>query len=103
MCLIAIDYDGTITANFDAARVAIERLRALGHQVIIWSSRNNPRQHGEQQNIVFSQMLQELQHHNIPYDYIDYGDCGKYHAQVYIDDKAWRFENNWDDIINKIY
>ena len=103
MCIVAIDYDNTITANFEAARKAIEQLRAEGHIVIIWSSRNNPRQHGENSEALMLDMEEQLVNHSIPYDEIDVGEVGKFHAQVYIDDKAWRFENNWDEIVSKIY
>lgn len=103
MCTIAIDYDGTISADFKAAREALMRLKSLGHYLVIWSSRNNSRQHGEEQQRVFSEMVHQLTIHNIPYDEIDDGQVGKFHAQVYIDDKAWRFEKNWEEIISKIY
>ena len=103
MCVIAIDYDKTITANFDKARLAIDTLRLKGHYIVIWSSRNNILQHGTEQRKLFADMLDKLKQHNIAYDDIDYGNCGKYHAQVYIDDKCIRFENNWDEVIRQIY
>ncbi len=103
MCTVAIDYDGTITADFDLARKYIGQLRDAGHYVIIWSSRNNPVQHKENQPIVMADMITKMVQHDIPYDEIDYGEVGKLHAQVYIDDKAWRFENNWAEIIERIY
>lgn len=42
---------------------------------------------------MFLSMLAMLEKHGIPYDEVDEGNVGKVHAQVYIDDKAWRFEN----------
>lgn len=103
MCTIAIDYDGTISADFGTARTALQALIDRGHRIVIWSSRNNPRQHGENQKLVYQEMLDNLNMHNIPYHEIDDGTAGKFHAQVYIDDKAWRFENNWNQIIERIY
>ena len=103
MCNIAIDFDGTITADYPAARSAIQRLREKGHRIIIWSSRNNSQQHKESQSLVYQEMINLLKEYQIPYDLIDDGTTGKFHAQVYIDDKAWRFENNWEEILTKIY
>lgn len=103
MCTIAIDFDGTISADFDQARTFIGILRSRGHRIIIWSTRCNPRQHGENQPKVMAEMLALLEKHGIPYDEVDDGSVGKVHAQVYIDDKAWRFENNWQEIVDRIY
>jgi hypothetical protein len=103
MCIIAVDYDGTITADFNKARAALKKLKDAGHTIVIWSSRNNPHQHGLGQPGVYAEMISKLQEHRIPYDDVDRGDVGKFHAQVYIDDKAWRFENNWDEIVSRIY
>ena len=103
MCTIAIDFDGTITADFEAAGKFIRLLKSRGHRIIIWSTRNNPRQHGGHQPQVMAEMLEMLERHAIPYDEVDDGSVGKFHAQVYIDDKAWRFENNWQEIVDRIY
>lgn len=103
MCVIAVDYDGTITSDFEEARIALTELKQRGHTIVIWSSRNNPIQHGLQQCVVFQEMIEMLSLYKIPYDYIDTGNQGKLHAQVYIDDKAWRFERNWDQILQRIY
>jgi len=103
MCIVAVDYDGTITANFPAARLALGALQAAGHLVIIWSSRNNSRQHGENRDALMKAMEEELRRYNIPYNYIDDGSSGKLHAQVYIDDKALRFEGDWEEIISRVY
>lgn len=103
MCTVAIDYDGTISADFDKAREALQTLIDEGHMIVIWSSRNNPQQHGKEQPAVMAEMIEKLREHRIPYHEIDMGGVGKFHAQVYIDDKAWRFENNWEEIVSKIY
>ena len=103
MCIIAVDFDGTISADFEKAAEALTTLRQKGHRIVIWSSRNNTKQHGAESGRLLIQMEEQLDKHMVPYDEIDYGGNGKFHAQVYIDDKAWRFENNWNDIIGKIY
>ncbi len=103
MCVVAVDFDGTISYDFDKARVALQKLKDQGHKIVIWSSRNNHMQHGDKQKEVFSEMLLLLELHKIPHDFVDDGQTGKFHAQVYIDDKAWRFDDNWDDIVSKIY
>ncbi len=103
MCTIAVDFDGTINADFIKAKTALQALRDAGHVIVIWSSRNNPRQHGEDKSIRMDEMKQALREHEIPYDEIDIGRVGKFHAQVYVDDKALRFENNWDEILKRIY
>lgn len=103
MCIIAVDFDGTISADFDRAREALQSLKDAGHTIVVWSSRNSLAQHGDESEPLMTQMIDELQEHRIPYDDIDYGDVGKFHAQVYIDDKAFRFEDNWDEIVSRIY
>lgn len=103
MCTIAIDYDGTISSNFEQAKEALDILHEQGHYIVIWSSRNNTRQHGINRDSLMAEMKNCLDQHLIYYDEIDYGGCGKFHAQVYIDDKCWRFESNWKEIINRIY
>lgn len=103
MCVIAVDFDGTISADFSAAKIALTKLIEFGHTIVIWSSRNNPRQHGDKQKQIIEEMITLLKKNEIPYHEIDMGDIGKFHAQVYIDDKCWRFENNWDEIIERIY
>ena len=103
MTIIAIDFDETITANPEKAKESFRELRKRGHYIVIWSTRNNPKQHGENQPKMMEEMIKYLQSHNIPYDEIDDGKTGKCHAQVYIDDKAIRFKNNWDEILEEIY
>lgn len=43
-------------------------------------------------------MTKWLNDNNIYYDEIAQPGCGKVYADYYIDDKAIRFENNWDEI-----
>ncbi len=103
MCTIAVDFDGTISADFQAARKALSTLIEKGHTIVIWSSRNNHKQHGARTEVLMQYMQDLLDINQVPYHAIDTGDCGKFHAQVYIDDKSWRFENNWEEIITRIY
>lgn len=103
MCTIAIDYDGTISFDFNKARKAISTLMKEGHYIIIWSSRNNSRQHPERSEALMKEMKEALQLHQVPFHEIDDGSVGKFHAQVYIDDKALTFQDNWDELIERIY
>lgn len=103
MCIVAVDFDGTISSDFIGARKALEALVRKGHYIVIWSSRNSYRQHGSNVPNLMKEMQDSLREHHVPFHEIDLGDNGKFHAQVYIDDKAIRFENNWDEIVDKIY
>lgn len=103
MCIVAVDFDGVIGVNFSKARHFLNVLKNKGHTIVIWSSRNNSRQHGKNKLKLMSDMKKLLDENDIPYDEIDDGSVGKFHAQVYIDDKAIKFDNNWEEMVSKIY
>lgn len=103
MCIIAVDFDGVVNADFAESKHFLNILKDKGHTIVIWSTRNNIMQHGENQSKMMSDMKKMLDENNIPYDKIDDGTVGKFHAQVYIDDKAITFNKNWEEIISKIY
>lgn len=103
MCIIAVDFDGVINVNLSEAQHFLNVLKSKGHIIVIWSTRNNPRQHGENKPKLMLDMRRILDEHDIPYDEIDDGDIGKFHAQIYIDDKAIKFKNNWEEIVSEIY
>ena len=91
---IAVDYDGTITFDFEKLKYFLDILRSKSRKIIIWNGGNNIRQPDMNQKEIFNEMLDNLNKHNIPFDEIDDGTVGKFHTQVYIDDKCYRFENN---------
>lgn len=109
---VAIDFDGTIVEHKypeigplkkDAVR-AINLLKGLGCYIIITSCRTNPRLNKpklerEQQVIIMKEFLTK---NGIPFDEIDDGTQGKVIADVYIDDHAIEFKDNWDEITHII-
>lgn len=105
---IVIDLDGTICpikekhqtyADLVPLPGAVERLhtlKAAGHYLIIQTARNMATQQSNLGRVVKNigkVTLDWLEDHNIPYDEIYFG---KPNADLYIDDRALRFEN-WDD------
>lgn len=94
--IIAVDFDGTLAKNaypeigepMPGAVEAMQRLKAEGHYLIVWTCRT-----GE----LLKDAVNWLLVHNIPFDRIndhnpenlaEYGEGGlKIYADVYIDDK----------------
>lgn len=96
--VFAIDFDGTIHdwrhpepghkmgPPFPYAQEALLALHMAGHKIIIHSC-NRP------------EVIEKwMKYFSIPYDYI-WDERGKPVADVYIDDNAIRFENNWAEIV----
>ena len=113
---IAVDFDGTlcdmehpgIGAIKPNAREALTLFRALGFKIIIWSCRTCHWDYGiyggdrEQPTLERGRvkaMAAWLNANGIPYDEIDDGSKGKPHANLYVDDKGYRFNDNWDEIM----
>ncbi|MFN3393312.1 MAG: 5' nucleotidase, NT5C type [Candidatus Thermochlorobacter sp.] len=110
---IVIDLDGTICpikqpnedyANLEPLPNAVERIRALraeGHYIIIQTARHMKTCEG---NVglavkkIGKLTLEWLERHGIEYDEIYFG---KPNADVYIDDRALRFES-WDKISSEL-
>jgi capsule biosynthesis phosphatase len=106
---IVIDLDGTICflkekgqsyADVLPRPGAIEtmkELRAKGHYIIISTARNMATQEANLGKVLKNVgliTLQWLENHDVPYDEIYFG---KPNGEIYIDDRAFRFEN-WDDV-----
>ncbi|REK10857.1 MAG: capsular biosynthesis protein [Planctomycetota bacterium] len=104
---ICFDLDGVICrlrepgqsyAELEPVSGAVEKLRQLkaaGHYIIISTARHMKTCQGNVGMVVARQgavTLDWLARHEIPYDEIHFG---KPHAQIYIDDNAWRFQS-WD-------
>lgn len=116
---IGVDFDGTlcdfaypgIGAPKPGAKEALARFRKLGYRVVIWTCRTcsyhfdifggDPAQPTMERTHVI-EMKAWLDHHGFEYDEIDDGSRGKLHADFYVDDKAIRFENNWNWIASHI-
>ncbi len=106
---ICIDVDGVVCelrrpeqtyadlAPLPGAAEHIRALRAAGHYVILHTARHMKTCEGNVGKVVARQglvTLQWLDDHDIEYDEIHFG---KPHADVYIDDNAFRF-TGWESI-----
>jgi len=117
--IVAVDFDKTICdSSYPAigslkpgACEALAKIRSLGYWIIIWSCRTCKffpevfASDGETLDMnrgVVRDMIGFLDDNHVPYDEIDDGTKGKPYAAFYIDDKAIRFENNWDAVANQI-
>jgi phosphoserine phosphatase len=101
--ILAIDFDGTLVdheypkigALKPGAKEAIIAFKKAGHKIAIWTCRA-----GEQEQAV----RKFLSENGIPYDSVNAAAPGadlgtrKIYADIYIDDKGMRFEENWDDL-----
>lgn len=101
--IIAVDFDGTIVEHEfpdigplkEGAVEALKALKKAGHQIIIWTCRK-----GEEER----QLRMFLREKKIPFDTINTPipgfDLGtrKVYADIYIDDKGVRFEENWNEL-----
>lgn len=105
---IAIDFDGTIAEYipYDSAEGgkgkygppvcgvndALDYLMSSGHEIIIWSSRCH-----EERSLI----IKYLDNHGIEYNWFPNYDMTKdprkVVADVYVDDKALRFQNQWSE------
>lgn len=113
---IGVDFDGTLSQQISyqgpgvfgdpvaGAAQAMTYLQSLGYKVAIYTSRGPAS---------YDFIRQYCMEHNIPFDYInenphttifDPNDCNivKPNFDLYIDDKAVRFNGNWKSIVNSI-
>jgi len=102
---VAIDFDGVITDRgvsiegefgkiTDGTRKALSKLKELGVKIIIFTAREDK-----------DNVEKFLNENNIPYDEInenvDIDNLSeKVVADVYVDDRAFRFEGNWNRVID---
>jgi ribonucleotide monophosphatase NagD (HAD superfamily) len=101
--IIAVDFDGTLVEHrYPEIGVlktgALEAMKAFkkdGHKIVIWTCRA-----GKEEMAVRQFLIQN----DIPFDSINTPAPGtdlgtrKIYADVYIDDKGIRFEDNWDEM-----
>ncbi len=101
--IIAVDFDGTVVDHDyprigklkPGAKAALMAMRKAGHKIIIWTCR-----HGKEEREVRMFLLDN----DIPFDTVNMpipgADMGtrKVFADLYIDDKGIRFEDNWDEL-----
>lgn len=106
---ICVDFDGVIAelspSLEDMGQVipgaveGIRKLRALGYKIIIHTARPSHPEH-------VKKIEEYLKAEGVPYDEIGVNsDCEwesvKPLADLYIDDRALRFEGNWNDTFDK--
>lgn len=101
--IIAVDFDGTIVDHRypqigKLKKGVKEALTELikRNDIVIYSCRNNSTVDPTCQTM--RNMVLFLAQNKIPYTKIDLGLHGKVVADLYIDDKAIRFEDNWDKL-----
>ena len=110
---IVIDLDGTIcpikgkNETYDQLipfKDAVEKIQALkknGHYIILNTARNMATQQsnlGRVMQNIGKITLDWLEKYKIPYDEIYFG---KPNAEIYIDDRAFRY-NNWNEITEEL-
>lgn len=109
--ILAIDFDETIAIRSEIIHSEGYRNTLIGvmpgakefidsmkdkYYISIFSSRTDTRLHHVFEKM--NHMIKFLNDNDIYYDRIARPGCGKVFADYYIDDKAIRFENNWDEI-----
>lgn len=100
---VSIDFDDTIRNRNDSpvsgVKNALSSLRKEGYRILIGSARLDPKIWGEQLNYRIKDIENWLTKNGIPYDDVV---ITKPPADLYVDDKGYRFEGDWakayDDI-----
>lgn len=109
---IAIDFDGVISSYtgwkgkgvfgdpIAGCKSSLEKLKADGWMIVVFTTR-----------LEIDAISEFLKYHQIPYDYINFNPDnieqmlfpGKVLADVYLDDRAVRFDGVWgSELLNKI-
>jgi len=112
--IVAVDFDGVLhkyskgwhngkiyDEPFENAALAMGIMLDKGFEVVIFSTRSYDRkQDGVIEKGQIKEMKDWLDRNNIPYSRI--ATEPKPYAQVYLDDRALRFEGNWMDSLRQI-
>ena len=98
MAVIAIDFDGTITADPVSFKNFAEKMIKEGHEIVIWS--NRAARTGSMREGEMRRMREGLTLWQIPYTYID--QRGKLLADIYLDDKAVRYDPNNANVFHEV-
>ncbi len=101
---LCIDFDDTLynrstSEPIDGAAEALAQLTSEGYTILILSSRINPELWGDLVKFREKEIVDWMEHYNIPYDKIV---PFKPPADLYIDDKALRFEGDWETTLKEI-
>lgn len=89
ICTEERTFDRPLAKPLDGAKEAIEKLKAAGHTIVIYTARGWAE---------FRYTKQWLVDHGIPHDGLH---MGKPIADVWIDDRAIRF-TSWDDALGQL-
>jgi len=112
--VVCIDLDGTLSEMVDDpgpdgvphsigdpipdAKEGVEFIKRMGYRVVVWSARPEHQ----------TRMIREwLELHAIPFDGVNTDADGKWVskkpvADLYIDDRAYRFNGSWPDAIHDV-
>lgn len=111
---ICIDIDGTICETKDynqdygsvqiksGAKRAIDEWKRQGHYIVLYTARHMVTCNNNIGKIIAKQgpiLFEWLKRHDIQYDEILFG---KPACDVYIDDKALKFNDNWDEVLDGV-
>jgi 2'-5' RNA ligase len=100
--VLFIDFDGTIAKDKEfpdigepekGVKEALEKLKELGYTITIYSCRANEEEGADQ-------IKEYMEKHDLPYDEIYSGEKPHFHS--IIDNKAIRFDNNWDEVVKQV-
>lgn len=107
---LVIDFDNTIAEdNFPQigapkpnVKEALEQLKENGYTIRIFSCRTNQLSNDKNPEEEKSKIEAWLTENQIPFDGVEMGTEGKPFAGHYIDDKAIEYDNNWQEIVNRL-
>ena len=105
---IVVDFDGTIADDVfpdignpkEGVIEALNKLKEAGFEITIHSCRTGSYLKETLPDDQYETIKKFMDYYKIPFDQIWVPD--KPIASAYIDDKAIRYENNWDEIVNNL-
>ncbi len=98
-----IDFDDTICLKDSSASPHVKEVLAewkkAGHKITICSARFNPRIWGELSELRIKKVKEWLKENQIEFDDVT---AYKPAADIYIDDKGYRFEGDWEKTLHDV-
>jgi hypothetical protein len=103
---LCFDFDDTIIGGdnkpLTGVKDVMQRFEDKGWEIVISSARLDPGLWGEQLHFRVDDIIRMLREHEIPFDRVV---THKPAADIYIDDKGFRFEGDWttaERLINQL-